>query len=214
MPDYPETLREVFYEEDRVLTRPEVFSLVRAMYPRHEWVKATVDSWLGGLTVNDGARCSRRWASQRAFLFNLGRGRRRVYDPLRDGFWVVVRDGKECEVTEISTARLEHVEAGLRPLRRDSLVDQIELRKPDFLATDQHGRYVVVGVEGGKATVKTLKRVLKNVRGLTRHLTGGTSVRGMILAHQFEKLLQHFAVDLPNGKFVKYDRHGFGAPWD
>lgn len=218
MLDYYRAIKEVFHEEDRVLSRPEVFSLIRSKYPHQAWVEATVYSWLGALTVNDNKRCHHPSYADRAFLFNLGRGRRRVYDPEEDGLWICT-DDKRAQRVDVKSmvAHVDELEPGLRLIAHEGLTDegpgQEVVSEPDLLAVDRNGNYVVIGVEAGLATVKTLERVLGQIKRLKRQVAGDRPVRGIIIAYKFEDL-ECVVNNFPNVKFAQYDNErGFSYRW-
>jgi len=219
MSRYYEAIKEVFYEERRVLSRPEVISLIRSKYPHQTWVEGTIYSWLGGLTVNDNARCHRPSGADRVFLFNLGQGRRRVYDPEKDGVWICT-DNKRAQRVDVKSmgAHVDELEPGVRLIAQQDLTDgspgQEVLDEPDLLAVSQDGNYVVIGVEPGLATVRTLERVLGQIRQLQRQVAGDRPVRGIIIAYKLEDSLEYVVDNFPNVKFAQYDNErGFSYRW-
>lgn len=87
-----EAIREVFQSKDEVLTTAAVKQRVNAAYPG-QWKDGSVSADLIGSSVNAP---SSRWyptARKHAFLFSLGDGRYRLYDPETDGHWVVTEKG-------------------------------------------------------------------------------------------------------------------------
>jgi len=138
-----EAIQEVFENEDGVLMTNQVIDRISARYPDEPWKESTIRAHLTGLSVNH--QSSRYYPSVRkyAFLFSLGNGRYRRWDPGRDGTWVVTDTGvqladesedmaalaeeRELEPTAIGvslsverdlertlTTNLEQLESGLR----------------------------------------------------------------------------------------------------
>ena len=219
MPDYYEAIKQVFHEERRILSRPEVFSLMCTKYPGQEWVRATAYSYLGGLTVNDHSRCYRPSVSHLAFLFNLGRGRRRLYDPERDGLWVCTDDGVQYVNQKAMLAHVDELEPGLRLIGRQGLteqrVKQDVVSEPDLLAADRNDDYVVIGIARGVATVKTVVRMLRQIKRVKKQLAGGNPVRGIIVAYRFEDDLHYAVPGFLDLKFAQYNnQRGFSYRWD
>lgn len=87
-----EAIREVFKNKDEVLTTAEVKERVNAAYP-DQWRDGSIAADLVGSSVNAP---SSRWyptARKHAFLFSLGDGRYRLWNPETDGQWVVTDTG-------------------------------------------------------------------------------------------------------------------------
>lgn len=205
-----DVIEEIFYEERRVLTNAEVISLVYAKYPRRPWVKNTVHSWLGALTVNQPARRSRDEVRKGPLLFRVGIGRRRLWDPERDGDWRVTGDGVELvddstRLAKILTTHAERLEAGLRVVDREELKSGGSgLAELDLLAVDREGRYVVVEIEAGRATLETLKRMWNRMRLVGRREREETHTRGIIVARRFHEDLQYIVDVSRNVRFGRY----------
>jgi len=82
-----EAIREVFADEKGVLSTAQVIERIYAKYPDQPWKRNTIQAHLIGLSVNHPT--SRHYPSQRkhAFLFWLGGGRYRRWNPEMDGTW-------------------------------------------------------------------------------------------------------------------------------
>jgi endonuclease len=87
-----EAIREVFKTTDEVLTTADVKQRVTVAYPGR-WKDGAISADLIGSSVNAP---SSRWyptARKYAFLFSLGNGRYRLWNPEEDGQWIVTETG-------------------------------------------------------------------------------------------------------------------------
>ncbi len=101
-----DAIREVFANETGVLSTNQVADKIYAKYTEQPWKKSTMSAHLIGLSVNHPSGHHYPWARKQAFLFSLGNGRYRCWNPEQDGKWVDAKDGprlvddNEGEVTE------------------------------------------------------------------------------------------------------------------
>ncbi len=88
-----EAIVEAFENESGVLTTDQVTQRVYSRHLDQPWKEGTISCHLIGMSVNHPS--SRHYPSQRkhAFLFSLGGGRYRRWNPQRDGTWVVTDTG-------------------------------------------------------------------------------------------------------------------------
>ena len=144
-----EAIKEVFASEKGVLTTQQVADKIYAKYPDKPWKKSTITAHLMGLSVNHQSSIHYAWARKQAFLFSLGKGRYRIWDPEQDGRWevtdngvVLIDDDEEIIDDELNqdlkikatalsferdlekslSANIEQLEAGLKIYNKDDLI--------------------------------------------------------------------------------------------
>jgi hypothetical protein len=90
-----EAILEVFSGTDRILSTNDVVSKIYAKYSDEPWQRNTISAHLIGLSVNHSSSHHYPSFRKHAFLYSLGNGRYRLYDPDADGSWVVTDRGVE-----------------------------------------------------------------------------------------------------------------------
>ena len=88
-----DAIKEVFAKETGVLTTKQVTDKIYAKYPDKPWKKSTITAHLMGLSVDHPSSIQYPWARKQAFLFSLGNGQYRLWDPEQDGTWAVTDKG-------------------------------------------------------------------------------------------------------------------------
>ncbi len=88
-----EAIKEAFTQETGVVTTKQVIDRVYAKHTDQPWKKSTITAHLMGLSVNHPSSRHYPWARKQAFLFSLGNGRYRKWNPEQDGNWVVTEEG-------------------------------------------------------------------------------------------------------------------------
>lgn len=88
-----DAIRVAFEENPRVLTTAEVIDLVYAKHTDRPWQRNSIAATLIGLSVNHSSSHHYPTERRHAFLFSLGAGRYRMWDPARDGTWEVTPNG-------------------------------------------------------------------------------------------------------------------------
>ena len=143
-----EAIKEVFADEPGILTTKQVVDKIYAKYTYEPWKKSTITAHLMGLSVNHPSSKHYPSARRQAFLFSLGNGRYRLWNPEQDGNWVIkkgevvleddenenIEDGSEEHATTTDTAlsferdleaslsqNLEQLEKGLEIYNKDDL---------------------------------------------------------------------------------------------
>jgi len=144
-------MQEVFAGERGILTATAVIDKIYARYPDRPWKENTIRAHLVALSVNHPSSRHHPRARKHAFLFSLGDGRYRRWNPEQDGMWelteagvqLVDADGEgeedelQLEATTVGTSislerdlersllsNLEQLEPGLRLYQEDGLVGQ------------------------------------------------------------------------------------------
>jgi len=88
-----EAIEHVFQNESNVLSTSDVISRIYAEHPDEPWQRNTISSELIALSVNHPSSHHYPYSRRHAFLFSLGNGRYRRWDPATDGTWEVTPDG-------------------------------------------------------------------------------------------------------------------------
>ncbi len=229
-----EAIKEVFVSEEGVLTTQQVIDMIYAKYPDQPWKKSTITAHLMGLSVNHQSSIHYAWARKQAFLFSLGRGRYRIWDPEQDGNWEVTDSGvrlvddaiEEIEDDELnmqSTAlsferdlekslsvNIKQLEAGLEIYNKDDLVglqlDTGVVGRLDILANDAEGNLVVIELKAGEAGDLVCGQLLRYMGWVKRELADeGQKVRGMIVANSFKNKLKYAVEALPDVMMKRYE---------
>jgi hypothetical protein len=159
-----------------------------------------------------------------AFLFSLGGGRFRLWDPATDGNWVVGPDGvhladDDGNTPEIATdealAEASNIEATIS-LERDmeanlvTNLHQLELGmvlhdqqldtgivgRLDLLATDKDDKYVVIELKVGKADDRAVAQTMRYMGWVQHERAGGKPVRGILIAREFSESAKFAALAL------------------
>jgi hypothetical protein len=88
-----EAIENVFQDQAGVLSTSDVISRIYAKHPDEPWQRNTISAHLIGLSVNHSSSHHYPSFRRHAFLFSLGNGRYRRWDPEADGTWEVTPDG-------------------------------------------------------------------------------------------------------------------------
>jgi endonuclease len=152
-----DAIRVAFEANPRVLKTAEVADLVYAQHPDRPWQRNSVAATLVGLSVNHASSHHYPTERRHAFLFSLGAGRYRMWDPERDGTWEVtptgvqlVDDSEEAVMAEDITEDDDGATGMSLSLERD--LEQCLLTKLDLL---EHGLRLYDGAPGGGQQIDT-----------------------------------------------------------
>jgi endonuclease len=157
-----EAIRQVFKSKDEVLTTAHVKQHVHKVYPG-QWKDTSISADLIGSSVNAPSSRWYKTARKNAFLFSLGDGRYRLYDPDTDGHWIVTDTGVELaesgatspdDLTGEEAATEAVVAEATITLERDmeaSLVNNLDQLEPGmrlFSTVEVRGQQLDTGVVG------------------------------------------------------------------
>jgi len=154
-----QAIDEVFAEESGILHMSEVIERIYAKHPDRPWKENSISAHLIGLSVNHSSSRHHPSLRSHAFLFSLGGGRYRRWNPAQDGTWEVTDEGvrlvdpsEEVEedvegpdtVTADTSLSLE------RDLERNLVVDlgRLESGLRLYQEGDISGRQLYTGVVG------------------------------------------------------------------
>lgn len=88
-----EAIDRIFQNESGVLSTSDVISRIYTEHPDEPWQRNTISTYLIGLSVNHSSSHHYPSFRKHAFLFSLGNGRYRRWDPATDGAWEVTPAG-------------------------------------------------------------------------------------------------------------------------
>jgi len=225
-----EAIRQTVTEVGRVVSTREIINYIYRKYPNRPWKESTIRAHVIGCSVNHSS--SHHYPSFPKFLFTVKRGRVRQYNPETDGKWVVddkgarlvgVEGPEEKEFSEgeylpeeatISLERdlenfllvkLNVLEKGLRLYEGETGRQfQVQSGRIDILAQDKDNNFVVLELKAGTATEAVLAQILAYMADVTRELSMGKPVRGIIVAYDFAERLVAASSLLPTIKLMKY----------
>jgi hypothetical protein len=232
-----DAIRDVFQNKNEVLTTNDVINRIYSKYPDKPWKASTISAHLIGLSANHPS--SRYYPSirQRAFLFSLGNGKYRLWDPEEDGTWTVTEVGvkliddnsganlvEDVEQENIITAvslekdlenalvsNLEQLEGGLSLYQKNGIsghqLNTNAVGRIDILAIDKEGNYVVIELKAGEADDKVCGQILKYMGWVKKELANGKPVRGIIIANSFSEQLKYAVDAVPNITLKLYKVH-------
>lgn len=147
-----EAVEEAFADESGVLETAQVLDRIYTRYPERPWKQNSLSAALIGLSVNHSSSIHYPSDRKHGFLFSLGNGRYRRWDPARDGRWDII-DGRvqlidTSEEPEVASdearsqiSELSEVEASLS-LERDmerSLLPNLAQLEPGLHLYESNG---------------------------------------------------------------------------
>ena len=102
-------------------------------------------------------------------------------------------------------AKLNVLEEGLRSYEGETGRQfQVKSGRIDILAQDKDNNFVVLELKAGTATEAVLAQILAYMADITRELSMGKPVRGIIVAYDFADRLVAATSILPTIKLMKY----------
>ena len=216
-----QAIKDVFKSKDQILTTKQIIDAVQKNYP-DKWKEVTVRAHTMGCSVNHSS--SKHYPSFQKFLYTIGPGKVRLYDPDRDGEFENVKidpveddtvtEEDAFEVTlslerdlqEYLSRDMSQLMPGLRLYTDDGLTGRevsTEAGKIDILAKDNNDNVVVIELKANKASYSTLGQILSYMASIKNELKVH-AVKGIIVAEEFDKKLRLAVTQVDNVKLVKY----------
>ncbi len=176
-----------------------------------------------GCSVNHSS--SKWYPSFPKFLYTVGPGRVRLYDREKDGEFEIGSKSRaeeevpteedalevtlslERDLQEYLSRDLSQLEPDLQLYAEDELTGRevsTEAGKIDILATDSKETLVVIELKANIASYSTLGQILSYMASIKEEL-GKESVRGIIVAEDFDKKLKLAVSQVGNVSLVKYN---------
>jgi len=222
-----DAVKEAVKSFDRVVSAREVINYIYKKYPNRPWKESTINAHVIGCSVNHSS--SKHYPSFPKFLFYVGPGRYRMYNPDKDGKWIVDYKGARIAGDEIEESEtedtlgvsfnlerdleeqivknLDQIEDGLRIYSREGLDGRqfnTNVGRIDILTLDKNNNLVVIELKAGRASSSVVGQILAYINWVKRNLSKGKSVRGIIIADDFDEKVKHAVSSLPNVELKAY----------
>ena len=217
-----QAIKEVFTSKEQILTTKQIIDAVERKY-QGKWKEVTIRTHTMGCSVNHSS--NKHYPSFPKFLYTIGPGKVRLYDIERDGTFDidkiepvdnndVVTEEDAVEVTlslerdlqEYLSRDLSQLEPGLQLYTDEDLSGRevsTEAGRIDILAKDIKNIAVVIELKASKSTYSTLGQILSYMASIKNELKI-ESVRGIIVAEEFDNKLKLAVTQANNVRLVKY----------
>jgi hypothetical protein len=225
-----DAVREVVKEPDKIYSNSEVIDLIYQKYTERPWKDVSIRCHLIGLSINHPSSIHYPTLHRQAFLFSLGRGNYRLYDPEKDGNWIVDKKGTrlvdddlgevedeeslveasftfERDLEDHIFANLNQIEEGLQVYSEEGVQGRqytIDVGRIDILALDKNSNFVVIELKVGEAKYHAIGQILSYMSWVRKNLAGEREVRGLIIADDFDQKLRYATSELDNLELKKY----------
>jgi RecB family endonuclease NucS len=115
----------------------------------------------------------------------------------------------ERDLERILLNDLSVIEEGPKLFREGELVgvqlDTGIVGRLDILAIDKQGKYVVIEIKAGEASDRVCGQILRYMGWVSKDISGGKDVRGIIVANDFDEKIKYAVSILPQIDLRKYD---------
>jgi len=219
MPTCAQAIKEIFKGKNQILTTKQIIDAVQKKYP-NKWKEVTIRTHTMGCSVNHSS--SKWYPSFPKFLYTVGPGKVRLYDRAKDGEFEIGSKSEEevpteedaLEVTlslerdlqEYLSRDLSRLEPGLQLYTEHELTGRevsTKVGKIDILAKDKKDALVVIELKASQASYSALGQILSYMASIKSDLSA-KSVRGIIVADDFDKKLSIAVTEVPNVSLAKY----------
>jgi len=227
-----DAVKEAVTKLGRVVSTREVINYIYKKYPDKPWKENSIQCHLIGLSVNHPS--SRYYPTQRrqACLFWVGGGRYRLYDPEKDGKWVANDKGVhlvgeqglenteseevspeavislERDLEEYIIENLNQIESGLKLYSKEGITGRqfnTDVGRIDILATDKNDNFVVIELKAGAANYPVVGQILGYISWVRQNIAKDKEVKGIIIAHNFERRLRFASSETANVSLKTYE---------
>jgi RecB family endonuclease NucS len=218
-------IKDVFKSKDQILTAKQIVNEVQKKHPG-KWKDVTIRTHTMGCSVNHTS--SKWYPSFPKFLYTVGPGKVRLYDKEKDGDFTLETsygekprlDGEtpteedslevtlslERDMQEYLSKSLDQLEPGLKLFTEEGLTGtevSTEAGKIDILAKDAKGNLVVIELKANQASHSTIGQILSYMAAIKKEFSS-KSVKGIIVAEDFDKKLSLAVTEVQNVSLVKY----------
>lgn len=218
-----QAIREEFKKKDQILTTLQVIDQIQKKYPG-KWKEITIRTHLIGCSINH--KSSKYYPTFQKFLYTIEPGKMRLFDPEKEGEFKELSSGLKIQFVSTESVPIKEaalgvnlsiqkdlrnylrkdiarLEPGLKLFTEESLNVSVEAAKIDVLATDSKGSLVVIKLKGDMARINTLGEILKSITSIKNEI-GERSIRGKIVAEDFDNEIIHAVKKALNVSLVKY----------
>ena len=216
-------IREEFKDQDQILTTNQVIDQIQKKYPG-KWKEITIRTHLIGCSINH--KSSKFYPTFQKFLFTVEPGKIRLFDSEKDDKFKKLSTGLKIQfVSEEMVPPEEKVHEGsltiVRNLRKNLRKDLSQLEpglkifteegfdnlmagtQIDIFAKDVTDNLVVIKLKGDVSQISTLNQIISSMASIKNEL-GERSVRGVIVAKDFDNEVLLASRKVPNVSLVKY----------
>ncbi len=210
-----DVIREITKDWENEFTTDEVIRAINDIYPE-SWKDSSIRAHLVGLSVNHPSAHHYPTLYRQAFLYNVGSGRYKLFDPEVDEVPEELGPPEEVgETTSISLERdieeylvrdLSRIEEGLKLFEDKGLTGRqykIDKGYIDILAVDKNQKLVVIEIKAGTAQYSVVGQILSYISWVRKNLAGDRGVRGIIIASDFDERCI-WAAEETNLSLMKY----------
>jgi endonuclease len=217
-----DAIKEVFKSKEQIFATKQIIDAVQKKYPE-KWREVTIRTHTMGCSVNHTS--NKHYPSFPKFLYTIGPGKVRLYDPDRDGEFDIAKldpingsDGLteedaveftlslERDLQEYLSRDIGRLESGLRLFTDEDLTGRevaVEAGKIDILAKDKKDGLVVIEPKANKANHGAIGQILSYMASIKSEFRVD-SVRGIIVAEDFDNKLKLAVTQVNNVRLVKY----------
>jgi hypothetical protein len=216
-------IREEFKDQDQILTTNQVIDQIQKKYPG-KWKEITIRTHLIGCSINH--KSSKFYPTFQKFLYTVEPGKIRLFDSEKDDKFKKFSTGlkiqfvpeemvpaeekaNEGSLTFLRNLRknlkkdLAPLEPGLKLFTEEGLDRLMEGTQIDILAQDVTGNLVVIKLRGDITQISTLNQIINSMASIKNEL-GERSIRGVIVAKDFDNEVLLASRKVPNVSLVKY----------
>ncbi|MFO7967797.1 MAG: endonuclease NucS [Archaeoglobaceae archaeon] len=212
-----DVIREITNDWENEFTTDEVIRAIYDNYPEKPWKESSIRAHLVGLSVNHPSAHHYPTLYRQAFLYNVGPGRYKLFDPEVDEVPEELEPTEEVEETaSISLERdvedylvrdLSRIEEGLKLFEERGLTGRqykIDKGYIDILAVDKNQNLVVIEIKAGTAQNSVVGQILSYISWVRKNLAQEGEVRGIIIASDFDERCIWAAEEIKNLSLMRY----------
>ncbi len=222
-----DAVREALTEKGGVLSTNGIISLVYQKYPNKSWKESRIRAHLIGCSNHSS---SKHYLSCPKFLYSVGPGKARLYNPEEDGEWIVdnrgarLKDDSEEEILgedlieatisfesdlgDYISRDISKLEKGLSLYDENGITGRqfnTEVGRIDLLARDKKGNLVVIELKSGKSRYTVPSQILSYIACIRKDFPEKKdAVRGIIIADGFDDILRIAVTETLYIKLVRY----------
>jgi len=194
-----DVIREITTAWENEFTTDEVIRAIYDNYPEKPWKESSIRAHLVGLSVNHPSARHYPTLYRQAFLYNVGPGRYKLFNPETDEvpeeLGVTEEEGTisislERDIEEYLVKDLSRIEEGLKLFEERGLTGRqykIDKGYIDILAIDKDNNLVVIEIKAGTAQNSVVGQILSYISWVRKNIAQERRVRGIIIASDFDE---------------------------
>jgi hypothetical protein len=204
----------------RVVSSREVINYIYRKFPDKPWKEVSIRCHLTGLSVNHPSSKHYPTLNRQAYLFYVGNGKYKLYDPEKDDIEDTnlqeeepsegIEDEEilteavislEKDLEEYIVRNLSQIESGLKLYSEERVSGRqfnTDVGRIDILAIDTKDNFIVIELKAGKANYSVIGQALSYISWVRQNIARGKEVRGIIIADDFDKKLKYASSETAN----------------